>query len=73
MLQEKNKRTNSEDVDLRNVVSKDIPIYLCGRRSSFDEVKHVQLCERGPYTYMADLVTDDNGKIIKICYDIVDC
>ena len=56
--------------ELKEVVG-DVPVYLCGKPSSLDEVASKQVRERGRYTYMADLVTDDKGLLTRVCYDRV--
>ncbi len=59
--------------ELQEVMGDSLPVYLCGRPSDLKEVANRQVRERGRYTYMADLVRNDEGKIARICYDRVSC
>ena len=57
--------------ELRCMMGEDIPVFLCGKPSSIKEVAKMQVCEKGSYTYMADMVRDDDGNLLSVCYDKV--
>jgi len=59
--------------ELTEVMGDSLPVYLCGRPSDLREVAGRQVRERGRYTYMADLVRDDEGQIARICFDRIAC
>ena len=57
--------------ELRCIVGEDVPVFLCGRPSTLKEVAKMQVREKGSYTYMADMIRDDDGKLLSVCYDKV--
>jgi|GEM_PF-3011264 len=50
-----------------------VPVYLCGKKVSTKDVASAVVKEKGTYTYMADVVYDDEGRISKVCYDRINC
>ena len=56
-------------INLCHRSGENIPVYLCGKKVSTKEVADAVVKEEGTYTYMADVVYDDNGNISKVCYD----
>ncbi len=58
-------------VDLCHVVGEEVPVYLCGRRSSLGEIARTVVREKGNYTYMADMQQNEKGELIRVCYDKV--
>lgn len=56
-------------LELRDLIGNDAPVILCGRRSSLEEVARLQVMEKGRYTYMADVIKNEEGETLKVCYD----
>lgn len=58
-------------LDLERIFSSEIPVLLCGRPSSLGEVAAAQVRETGIYTYMADVVDNEEGSLLQIRFDKV--
>ena len=54
---------------LREIFSQGTPVFLSNRQSSLKEVATIQVREQGISDYMADVVMDDEGKILEIRFD----
>lgn len=57
---------------LREMFSQGAPIFLSNRHSSLKEVATTQVREQGINDYMADVVMDDEGKILEIRFDKIE-
>lgn len=55
--------------ELQQTFREDVPIFLKNKRSTLSEVAAVEVRENGRSNYMADVVTDDEGKIKEIRFD----
>jgi len=47
----------------------EIPVFLNGRLSSPEEIVEIMVYERGHYTFMADLLRDEDDKICAVNYN----
>lgn len=59
--------------ELCRFVGYDVPVYLCGEPSTLSEVACMQVGENEDYTYMADMVRNDDGELLMVCFDKVIC